>query len=167
MLVRAEEPKTQAQRGRDRQGVTQYEGQARDPGRLESLETLPPRQQNAPSVPCLPPPAPQTSSSQESNETFRGRGVSPPPLPEERKDRRREEGGYERVSPSSKTTHGGGWRSFGSEVEPGPAPPLPALRGAGATAPAPPPAADPRRRQVPPGPIARPTESRHQALWIG
>lgn len=74
---------------------------------------------------------------------------------------------YERVSPSSKTTHGGGWRSFGSEVEPGPAPPLPALGGAGATAPAPPPAVDPCRRQVPSGPIARPTESRHQALWIG
>lgn len=76
-------------------------------------------------------------------------------------------GHRERVSPGSKTTHGGGWPSFGSGVEPGPAPPLPAPGGAGATAPAPPPAADPCRRQVPPGPIARPLEPRHQPLWIG
>lgn len=46
-----------------------------------------------PSAPSLPPPAPQTASSQESNEKSRGRGVSPPSLPHERRrDRRREEG---------------------------------------------------------------------------
>lgn len=52
-------------------------------------------------------------------------------------------------------------------VEPGPAPPLPALGGARATAPAPPPAADPCRRQVSPSPIAWATESRHKTLCIG
>lgn len=44
-------------------------------------------------------------------------------------------------------------------VEPGPAPPLPALGGARATAPAPPPAADPCRRQVSLSPIAQTQDS--------
>lgn len=129
---------------------------------------LPPNQHRAPSAPH--PHSPGAPNFKAAREAVKGR-VSTFPSPAERGDTRgprslararedlgsrprgyREEGVCERVSPSSKATHGGGWRSFG------------AGGGAGTGSAASGPGRRPRRRALPRPP--RPTPGAGRSHWV-